>query len=736
VIRHRPTGRGHAYQLEPDQRVPAWPVSDEPLELRVTVGPDDPPPTVELETDGQRSVLGMEPLAHGTTAPGVVDGHLAAAATAMAGRRRRAWRAVLRPMAAGTRLRYRFASATGGGLTRWFSVTVAGWRAESGRLAVEGDNARLLPDSAAWLVADSGPMRARFALKLEPGSRVIGFGERFDRLDQAGERLDAVVFEQYRAQGKRTYLPIPFAIVIPPGGADGWGFHVRTTARTWYDVGATASDRIQIEVALDPSDPDPRVELAIYRGSPREVLAAFLDEVGPPVLPPDWIFRPWMSGNEWSTDARVRAEVERSLAEGIPAGVMVIEAWSDESTFTIFRDAGYTVNPDGAPHRLADFTFPVDGAWPDPKGLADWLHARDIRLVLWQIPLAKARQPSGSQARADTETMIERGYAVREADGRAYRNRGWWFPGALLPDWTNPDARAWWLAKRRYLLEEVGVDGFKTDGGEHAWGDDLRYADGSRGVVTNNTYPVRYAAAYHELLAQSGSAGITFSRAGFTGAASVPAHWAGDERSTWEAFRASIVAGLSAGVSGVLFWGWDFAGFSGEVPDAELYLRAAAMAALCPIMQYHSEFNHHRSPSRDRTPWNIAERAGDPRVIPLFRGFATLRERLVPYLAAEARHSVKARIPMMRALCFEWPGDATLWSHPYQYMLGDSLLVAPVVEPGVEQWPVYLPPGQWTDAWTGEQVVGGSVITPPVPLERIPVYVRGADPLLAGVFRT
>src|SRR5262249_44732547 len=164
----------------------------------------------------------------------------------------------------------------------------------------------------------------------------------------------------------------------------------------------------------------------------------------------------------------------------IPVGVVVIEAWSDESTFTAFRDARYEVHPDGAPHRLADFTFPTDGAWPDPKGMVGELHAQEIRVLLWQIPLAKMRPHPSGQARADTQTMRSRGYAVREDDGhRPYRNRGWWFPLALMPDLTSPQARQWWLARRRYLVEEVGIDGFKTDGGEHAWGDDLRYADGS-----------------------------------------------------------------------------------------------------------------------------------------------------------------------------------------------------------------------------------------------------------------
>lgn len=734
MIRHRPFGRGHAYLIEPDQRVPAQPVEGERIELRASTDGGVDGGHLELEVDGRGVHLPLvrfepsDPDQVTAASVGPDAGHLAAAAARTRGHGRSAWRATLPAQRAGTRLRYRFVT-TGGARTRWFATTVAGWTRDGGELTVDvpwGAAERLVADSVEWLVADSGPVRLRFALRLRPGDHVVGFGERFDRLDQRGERLDCVVFEQYRHQGKRTYVPIPFAIVVPRDGSPAWGFHVRTARRTWYDVGASDPDRLAIEVALDPAEPVPTVEVAIYEGSPRASLAAFLEETGDPALPPAWVFRLWMSANEWNTDARVRAEVERTIVEGIPAGVLVIEAWSDETTFVAFRDARYGVHPDGAPHRLAEFTFAPDGAWPDPKGLADWLHERDIRLVLWQIPLLSARPVPRGQARADRDTMIGRGYAVRTGEGRPYRNAGWWFPGALLPDWTNPEAADWWVAKRRYLVEEVGVDGFKTDGGEHAWGDSLRYADGTRGVDTNNRYPVLYEAAYQRMMREAGRVPVTFSRAGFTGAATVPCHWAGDEGSTWEAFRASVTAGLSAGASGVFFWGWDLAGFSGEIPDAELYLRSAAMACLCPIMQYHAEYNRHRRPSRDRTPWNIAERTGDPRVLPVFRRFAQLRERLLPYLEAEARLSVERRLPLMRALFFDWPDDPAVWEHPYEYLLGDELLVAPVVEPGRAEWETYLPDGEWIGAWHGERVAGPRRLTVPAPLDEIPVFIRAS----------
>jgi len=726
MIRHRPYGLGHPYRSEPDQRVPSQPMADEPFELRATTNPGVGGVRVELTVDGRTTERPLE-LVRTATGPGAVSvsGHLDAAAAREVARDRLAWSVRLGPFDGGARVRYRF-SADGRQRTRWFNITVASWSGLGGRMVSElvgPVTDRLDAASVSWLRADGGPLRVRFALWLAEGEHVVGFGERFDMLDQRGQKLDATVFEQYKGQGKRTYMAMPFAIVV---GGDGWGFHIRTSRRSWYDVGVTDPTRIWVEVELDPDEPDPDVGLAFYGGGPADVLASFLRETGAPKTAPDWVLRPWMSSNEWNTEARVRAEVERSIAEGIPVGTIVIEAWSDETTFTAFRDARYRVHTDGARHRLTDFEFPADGAWPDPKGLVDWLHGLGIRLVLWQIPLQRARPVPTGQARADRDTMVERGYGVRQADGRPYRNRGWWFAGSLMPDFTNPDAKAWWLAKRRYLVDELGIDGFKTDGGEHAWGHDLRYADGTRGDVSNNRYPVLYAAAYHDLMSDSGREPVTFSRAGFSGAATVPCHWAGDEDSTWVAYRASITAGLTAGASGIVYWGWDLAGFSGEIPTAELYERATAMACFAPIMQYHSEFNHHRAPSNDRTPWNIAERTGEPRVLATYRRYARLRERLVPYLAEQARGAVAGARPLMRALFFDWPADVRVWEHPFQYMLGDDLLVAPVTEPGVTEWTVYLPAGAWVDAWTGEASAGPSSIVRRAPIDEIPVFIRAA----------
>jgi alpha-glucosidase (family GH31 glycosyl hydrolase) len=729
MISHRPAGTGHPYRYDLDQRVPVHPLRGEEYEIRVLTEPEVTEVRVEFGDGTQVAAERVDPatvtLDFGAPAapPAGSAGHLTSAASATPDTGgRTVW--IARATAGGDDA-YAIVGRTAAGgdvRTAAFGVRPLVWQRDGGRLEVRdpGGADVLDPSSVEWLTGSDGPRRVRFALRLAEGEHVVGFGERFHALDQRGQVLDATVFEQYKRQGHRSYLPMPFAVVV--GDGTGWGFHVETSRRTWYDVGASRPDRILVEAEIDPVEPV--LPLRHYTGEPAAVVREFLADTGQPPVPPAWVFRPWMSGNEWNTQGRVLAEVRRSLAEDIPVGAVVIEAWSDEATFVAFRDARYEVHPDGAPHRLADFEFPADGAWPDPKAMIDELHEAGVKVLLWQIPLIPTDRGDDGQIAADLATMAGRGYAVREADGSPHRNRGWWFPGALLPDWTNPEARRWWLEKRRYLVEELGVDGFKTDGGEHPWGHDLRYFDGSRGDEGNNLFPVRYAAAYHDLMRSAGTDGVTFSRAGFTGSAAFPAHWAGDEDSTWEAYRASITAGLTAGVGGIFFWGWDLAGFSGEIPDAELYLRSAAAACFAPVMQYHSEFNHHRDPAVDRTPWNIAERTGERRVLEVFRRFARLREELVPYLVEQAERSVRTGKPLMRPLFFDHPDDKRVWDWPQQWQLGDDLLVAPVTEPGVTTWPVWLPPGEWEDFFTGERHSGPVEVHRRVPIDEIPVYRR------------
>ena len=262
---------------------------------------------------------------------------------------------------------------------------------------------------------------------------------------------------------------------------------------------------------------------------------------------------------------------------------------------------------------------------------------------------------------------------------------------------------------------------FKTDGGEFVFGDNVRFADGRTGKEMRNEYPNLYIQKYYDYIHEKRD-GIVFSRAGFTGACRMPAHWAGDEKSTFSAFRRNLCAGLNAGISGVPFWGWDLAGFSGEIPSAELFARSAAMAAFCPIMQYHAESKAEFN--QDRTPWNIAERQNAPWVIDVYRYYAKLRIAMLPYIMESAEKSTKTGVPMMRALWLEFPEDEKAGSIFDQYMFGDDFMVAPIVEESATDREVYIPQGIWRNIFTNETFSGRQSVRMHVDVKEIIVLQR------------
>lgn len=570
-----------------------------------------------------------------------------------------------------------------------------------------------------WLEGSSGLDQVEAQFYAGSGEPLYGLGERFSAANRRGRETDVRVYEEYKEQGQRTYLPVPFVV-----SHQAWGVWLDATEPSSFDL---REETCVVRLDQFPGTPVRMSLHLIVADDAYGVTGTFTRLNSGLNVPPKWAFGPWMSSNDWNSQARTEEVVRRTLAEDIPATVLVLEAWSDEHTFYIWNDAEYTPVAGSDALKLSDFTF--RGRWPDPKHLIDECHAQGIHVLLWQIPVQKHVPEEHAQHHADEAHMIERHFGVQNADGSPYRCQGWWFTDGLVMDFTHPQAAKWWFSKREYLFDELGIDGFKTDGGEHLWGRDLRMHDGRRGLEMFNAYPNNYVGAYHDFVQQhTAGNGLTFSRAGFTGAGRYPAHWAGDENSTWSAYKASIQAGLSAGLSGVSMWSWDIGGFSGEIPTVELYLRSVAFGAFSPIMQYHSEWNGAVE-NRDRTPWNIAERHQDARPIEVYRRYAQLRMSLLNYLYDEALEMSAVGIPMMRYPYLVYPEAAEFLRQDEQaYLFTRDLLVCPVVEKGALAREVRLPPGRWVDAWTGEIFEGTRSVLMSAPLDQIPVFICADSP--------
>lgn len=559
--------------------------------------------------------------------------------------------------------------------------------------------------------------KLRLNLRTRPEHRWFGMGERFSHYEYSGHEVDQYVYNQYRDQGLKTYMPVPFAI-----SSGGYAIFVDTALYSTFRFHTRLSDLVEVEA--DVSQTNQQLVAYLFAEEPLAMVGQFTQLSGKPVLPPKWSFGPWMSSNNWDSQAEVLKQAELTAKYQIPSTVLVIEQWSDEATFYIFNDAQYTVKDGNQPFRYEEFQFPEWGRWPNPKGMVEELHEQGLKVLLWQIPIHKHMYGvAHGQRDQDEITLLEQGYGVKTADGEPYTLPYNWFKDCHILDFTNPEAAKWWFNKRQYLADEIGVDGFKTDGGEFVFGHDLQFYDGSTGREMRNLYPNLYVGSYYDFIQKyAKDGGITFSRAGYTGAQSYPMHWAGDERSTFQAFRSSMIAGLSSSMSGIPFWGWDLGGFHGDIPTAELFIRSAQMAAFCPVMQYHAETKGEFN--QDRTPWNIAERTNQPLVIDLYKRYADIRMNLLPYIYDQAIRTSRTGLPMMRAMSLQFPSDPHCTEMISEYMFGECLLVAPVTEEGHGAKEIYFPEGSWLSLFDQEEVQGPCLMKVAAPLETIPVYQK------------
>lgn len=557
----------------------------------------------------------------------------------------------------------------------------------------------------------------RLTIDAESSDQFYGFGMKYDSLNQRGKTVDTYCVNWYKDQKGETYTPVPYYFV-----PDRYGLFVDSTYYSRFEMCTiNTGNTCVIEVDMGGTE-DFELPVHLFTGDNAQIAAAYASVAGKAELPPVWALGPWISANEWNKQSEIMEQLQKTLELEIPTSVVVIEAWSDEETFYTFNDSQFEPSEGGEALHYEDFTF--TGRWPDPKGMVDSLHENDIKCLLWQIPVLKYSTSATAQSVRDQIYAAEQGYVLRYEDGTTYRlPNGTWFGNSLLLDFTNEEATSWFLEKRRYLLADIGIDGFKTDGGEFVWGRDVMASDGTKGDELRNAYPDLYAQAYYDFGNEVADEIVTFSRAGGSSMQSHPLCWVGDQDSDFGAFKDAIRATLSASMSGIPFVAWDIAGFSGDVPTAELYQRSVAQAAFSPVMQVHSETAGDPAPSQARTPWNMAERKGDDACLETYRYYANLRMNLLPYIYTEAKWSSESGEPMMRSMAYAFPEDETAAAYEFQYIFGRSLLVAPVTTPNAKSVEVYLPDGIWYNFFTGERYEGG-VYRVSAAVDEIPVFVR------------
>ncbi|MFF3755140.1 TIM-barrel domain-containing protein [Streptomyces sp. NPDC002018] len=565
-----------------------------------------------------------------------------------------------------------------------------------------------------WEPVAGGPARWVQRSEVAADARFFGLGGR-----ASGPRLRNGTYRLWNTDpGGRfgpgddpLYVTMPVQLVVADGGTH-LAFHDnswdgRVTLREGEEGAGSGHDRPGTsELRMDGGP----LRCWVVTGTPARVLHGWTALTGAPVPPPSWALGPQHARWGFGSEREVRRIVAGYRTRGLPLSALHLDI----------------------DHYDAHQVFTVDrGRFPDLPGLAEELRADGVRLVSIVDPAVKAERgnavyDSGSAA----------GAFVRDARGRDVQGVVW--PGeCVYPDFTDPEVRDWWGG----LYEERLAQGFA--GVWHDMNEPVSFAPfGDTTLPRSARHQLEGRGGDHReahnvyglTMAQAGFEGLRrlrpderpflFSRSGWAGMQRYGGTWSGDVSTGWPGLRASLSLVLGLGLCGVPYSGPDVGGFDGS-PSPELFLRWFQLGAYLPLFRTHAAIDAGR-----REPWEFG-----PEVLEHARAALVERERLRPYFVTLAQLARLTGAPYARPLWWGAPEDRALRDCEDAFLLGDSLLVAPVLERGTDRRAVRLPRGRWYDTATEQAYDGPGQVLLDAPRSRIPVLaragavipIRGAD---------
>ena len=534
----------------------------------------------------------------------------------------------------------------------------------------------------------------RFAIYTDDQEGFYGLGEWPDDVNHRGHsrpmQIEADLLIE--SANNENHAPIPLLI-----GTRAWGLFVESKRVGLFDVATEEADKTSVTFAGDS------IRFHLFgEDHPLDITKHYYGVTGQPKLPAPWALGPFI----WRDENRDQAQVEEDID-------LIREL--DLATTAIWIDRPYAT-------AVNTFDFKPED-YPDPQAMIDKAHAYGLRIGLWHTPyLASDAQPLLSEAE-------EKGY----------------FPpvtGTLLNKWgvpldlTNPDAYSWWQQQLKKYTD-MGIEGFKLDyaedivagisGGRNIW----VFRDGSDERTMHYGYTNLYHQVYSEMLPEDG--GFLLCRAARWGdQVNGPIIWPGDLDANFAKFGekntdrngeeytavggipSSISMNLGLGPSGFPFYGADTGGYRHSPPDRETFIRWFQQTALSVVMQVGD--------SSSQTPWEFNEENGrDQETLDSYREFARLHLRLFPYLWTYAQNVLIDGRAIQRPLGLAYP---ELGEHPSDtFMLGDSLLVAPVIERGAVTRDLTFPQGEWLH-WFKDEKRSPGPATVDAPLLELPLYLR------------
>lgn len=549
-----------------------------------------------------------------------------------------------------------------------------------------------------------------------------GFGEKFDVVNQKGNIVEVKVKEVCFNQGKYSYFTFPFMM-----SADGFGIYVKSKTPVTFNL--EEDNKIIISYFMDSTNKFGSIYL--YEGTPKDIIKQFKDDTINTKIFPKWVLGAWMSSNRWENDNHIYEQLEELENSKIPHNVMVIERWSDLTTFYNWWGSKTTLITGDKYHNYDDFDF-SEGLYKNPKKLFNDIHNKNLHVVLWDLPVFATKDSiegiDPTQRYLDNEYIIDNKLCILNEDNTPYLiPKPNWFRGSMLPDFTNELCCKYWFNHRKHLFD-IGIDGFKCDGGEFIHLENIKDSIGNNGLDLVNHYASTYIKAYSEHLKEDS---VVFARSGDEFTPGYAITWAGDQETTWPELKHIMTCLLSSSASGINYWGFDITGFSGQLPTPTLYKRGCQLASLVPIMQWHSDpvinggWDHSLGwKINDRSPWNLARFHKSSSLLESVKRYFNLHYSLIPYFHNLSIYANKTGIPSIRHLVYEFYDDENVINIDDEFMLGDSLLVCPILEDYIEKKKIYLPKGNWYSLYDGKYYLGNKYYDIDVCDDIMPIFFK------------
>ncbi|MDK0705981.1 glycoside hydrolase family 31 protein [Clostridium perfringens] len=488
------------------------------------------------------------------------------------------------------------------------------------------------------------------------------------------------------------YKTIPFYVALKEEAT--YGIFFDNSFRSYFDMGKEMGDRIffgaiggQIQYYFIPGE------------NIKEVVKNYTALTGRMEMPPLWSLGYQQCRFSYFSQEEVRELVKTFEEKDIPLDV-------------VYLDIDYM---DG--FRVMTFKTPN---FDDAAGLIGDLKEKGIRTITIIDPGVKVDEEYPVFKRGK-----EGNHFTKKLDGEMFIGAVW--PGnSAFPDFSNKDCREWWKSELKKFISEHGMDGIWNDMNEpcvfnndHKTMLETCLHNSDNGVIEHKEFHNRYGfemsrcskEAQEEL--HPNERGFSMTRATYAGGQRYSSVWTGDNMSLWSQMRMSISMNANLGISGFSFVGNDVSGF-GLDSSEELFIRWMEMGPFIPIFRNHSNMY-----TRRQEPW-----AFGPRAEKIAKKSIELRYELLPYIYDLYYISHKEGLPIFRPMIMEYEKDMNLLNMREQFMLGENMIVAPVLYEGERSKTLYLPKGSWFNYFTMEKLQGGKWYKLPCELDEILVFVK------------